>query len=151
MLMATSCRRQAAHPPPSRWSASPWAPAMHGPPSIWPRCSSISQGHASTPATTSWSAAPRTRRPCVSRAEPGPDQLAQFDPSQTTICLPLGPGQTPVSETWELVELSTENHNFHLHQTRFTMTGTSGVMQDNVLLGVATPDATIADQVFNNQ
>ncbi len=84
--------------------------------------------------------------------KPAPDTLAQFDPSVTTICLPLGPGQTPVTEQWELIQLSTENHNFHLHQTRFTMTGTNGgVAQDNFPLGVATPDATIADAVANNQ
>jgi len=84
--------------------------------------------------------------------KPAPDQLEQFDPSHTTICLPLGPGQTPVHETWELIQLSTENHNFHIHQTRFTMTGSNGgVMQDNFPLGVAVPDATIADQVANNQ
>jgi L-ascorbate oxidase len=84
--------------------------------------------------------------------KPAPNQLAQFDPSQTTVCLPLGPGQTPVQETWELVQLSTENHNFHIHQTRFAMTGSNGgVLQDNFPLGVAAPDASIADQVSNNQ
>jgi L-ascorbate oxidase len=84
--------------------------------------------------------------------KPGPDQLERFDPSHTTVCLPLGPGQTPVHETWELVQLSTENHNFHLHQTRFTKAGGNGeAMQDNFLLGVAVPDATIHDQVQNNQ
>jgi L-ascorbate oxidase len=84
--------------------------------------------------------------------KPAADQLAQFDPSQTTVCLPLGPGQTPVHETWELVQLSTENHNFHIHQTRFAKKGAGGtVLQDNMPLGVATPDSTIADQVNNNQ
>lgn len=84
--------------------------------------------------------------------KPAPDQLEQFDPSHTTVCLPLGPGQTPVQETWELIQLSTENHNFHIHQTRFVMTGSNGgVMQDNFPLGVATPDASISDQVANNQ
>jgi len=84
--------------------------------------------------------------------KPGPDQLQQFDPSVTTVCLPLGPGQTPVKETWELVQLATENHNFHLHQTRFTQRGSNGgVVQDNFPLGIAEPDATIADQVNNNQ
>ncbi len=81
------------------------------------------------------------------------DSLEQFDPSHNTVCLPLGPGQTPARETWELVQLATENHNFHLHQTRFVeqlATGAS-VVQDNFPLGVAVPDATIADQVFNNQ
>jgi FtsP/CotA-like multicopper oxidase with cupredoxin domain len=78
--------------------------------------------------------------------------LARFDPSVATVCLPLGPGQSPVTEQWELIQLSTENHNFHLHQTRFTMLGANGgVAQDNFPLGVATPDATISDAVFNNQ
>jgi FtsP/CotA-like multicopper oxidase with cupredoxin domain len=84
--------------------------------------------------------------------KPAPDQLERFDPSHTTVCVPLGPGQTPVTERWELVQLSTENHNFHIHQTRFAMAGSNGgVLQDNFLLGVAAPDATIADQVSSNQ
>lgn len=99
----------------------------------------------------------QTPMPPVTRAVPGsqkpaPDQLAQFDPSVTTVCLPLGPGQQPVSETWELIQLSTENHNFRLHQTRFVMTGSNGgVVQDNFPLGVATPIPSFADQVANNQ
>jgi FtsP/CotA-like multicopper oxidase with cupredoxin domain len=84
--------------------------------------------------------------------KPAPDKLERFDPAHTTVCLPLGPGQTPVHETWELIQLSTENHNFHMHQARFVMTGSNGgVIQDNFPLGVATPDASISDQVFNNQ
>ncbi|GAC1330645.1 MAG: hypothetical protein NVSMB20_00390 [Bradyrhizobium sp.] len=84
--------------------------------------------------------------------KPAADQLERFDPSHTTVCLPLGPGQAPVKETWELVQLSTENHNFHIHQTRFSKAGSKGaVLQDNFLLGVAAPDATISDQVSSNQ
>jgi L-ascorbate oxidase len=84
--------------------------------------------------------------------KPAADQLAQFDPAQAMVCLPLGPGQTPVHETWELIQLSTENHNFHIHQTRFSKIAAKGtVLQDNVPLGVATPDRRIADQVANNQ
>jgi len=84
--------------------------------------------------------------------KPGPDQLERFDPSHTIICLPLGPGQMPVHEKWELVQLSTENHNFHIHQARFEQVGGNGkVKQDNFLLGVAMPDATISDQVLNGQ
>jgi FtsP/CotA-like multicopper oxidase with cupredoxin domain len=82
------------------------------------------------------------------------DSLAQFDPNVTTVCLPLGTGQMPVTETWELIQLATENHNFHLHQTRFIeKVGPSqgNIFQDNFPLGVAVPDATIADQVNNNQ
>jgi hypothetical protein len=82
--------------------------------------------------------------------------LARFDPSVAVICLPLGAGQSPVTEQWELVQLSTENHNFHLHQTRFTMVGANGgVAQDNFPMGVATPNELafpgITDQVMNNQ
>jgi L-ascorbate oxidase len=87
-----------------------------------------------------------------SSQKPAPDQLQRFDPSVVTVCLPLGLGQTPVSETWELIQLSTENHNFHLHQTRFVMTGSNGgVIQDNFPLGVATPIPSFLSQVINNQ
>jgi len=92
----------------------------------------------------------------------------RFDPAQNTICLPLGRGQTPAHETWELVQLSTENHNFHIHQSRFRPVQASapansvlaptinpavggGILEDNRPLGVAAPDATILDQVMNNQ
>jgi FtsP/CotA-like multicopper oxidase with cupredoxin domain len=82
------------------------------------------------------------------------DSLGQFNENVTTICLPLATGQMPATETWELIQLSTENHNFHLHQTRFIEKvgpSQSNVFQDNFPLGVAMPDATIADQVNNNQ
>jgi FtsP/CotA-like multicopper oxidase with cupredoxin domain len=72
--------------------------------------------------------------------------LARFDPNVTVICVPLGPSQMPVTETWELVQLSTENHNFHLHQTRFIEKvgpDAGSVIQDNFPLGVALPDSTI--------
>lgn len=71
--------------------------------------------------------------------------LTRFNPSQTTICLPLGTGQTPAHEIWELVNLATENHNFHIHQTRFQIVGPSGrapaggIFQDNIPMGVAIP------------
>jgi FtsP/CotA-like multicopper oxidase with cupredoxin domain len=91
--------------------------------------------------------------PVPGTQKPGPNQLEQFDPSRNTVCLPLGPGQKPVTERWEMVQLATENHNFHMHQSRFVeRTGTAAsVIQDNFALGVAVPDATIADQVANNQ
>jgi len=50
-----------------------------------------------------------------------------------------------VHEKWELVQLSTENHNFHIHQTRFQIARPSGrppaarIFQDNVPMGVAVP------------
>jgi FtsP/CotA-like multicopper oxidase with cupredoxin domain len=80
--------------------------------------------------------------------------LTAFDPSIATVCLPLGPGQSPVRETWELVNLATENHNFHMHQTKFRFVQPSappgtllaahlnpafgaGIMEDNVPLPIA--------------
>ncbi len=94
--------------------------------------------------------------------------VARFDPKRPTICLPLGPGQRPVHELWELVQLSTENHNFHIHQTKFrTVDATApssspngvrpapgtgyGILQDNLPLGVVTPDAAIREEVMNDQ
>jgi L-ascorbate oxidase len=91
--------------------------------------------------------------------------LMAFDPSANTICIPLGPGQTPVTETWELVNLATENHNFHIHQTRFRYVEDTapagsllapaldpsvgaGVMEDNVPLPVATANTAV---VANDQ
>jgi FtsP/CotA-like multicopper oxidase with cupredoxin domain len=66
--------------------------------------------------------------------------IAPFDPDKINICLPLGSGNTPVSEEWELVNVAGETHNFHLHQTRFTVEttnapqGDGGVLMDNVPL-----------------
>ncbi len=94
--------------------------------------------------------------------------VMRFDPMRPSICLPLGPGQTPVHETWELVQLSTENHNFHIHQTKlrpieagarpFSLIAARpasgvgyGILEDNLPLGVASPDRSISDQVMNNQ
>jgi L-ascorbate oxidase len=94
--------------------------------------------------------------------------MTQFDPSQPTVCVPLGAGQTPVHESWELVQLSTENHNFHIHQTRFRRVDASapatsvaalrlnpaagaGIVQDNLPLGVAVPSDAISDTVSNAQ
>ena len=64
-----------------------------------------------------------------------------------------GARQTPVTEKWEMVQLATENHNFHVHQARHVerIGNTASVVQDNLPLGVPVPDATIADQVNNNQ
>ena len=45
--------------------------------------------------------------------------IAQFDPTQINVCLPLGAGNMPVTEEWELVNVAGELHNFHMHQTKF--------------------------------
>jgi L-ascorbate oxidase len=92
--------------------------------------------------------------------------VTAFDPSVTTVCLPLAPGQFPVHETWELVNLATENHNFHIHQTKFryvqaggstgflsstplNKTLGAGIMEDVVPLPIAVP--TDPNYIANNQ
>lgn len=62
--------------------------------------------------------------------------VAQFDPSQV-ICVPLAKGQLPVVETWELINLATELHNFHIHQTKFRLVDPSQKTPSNSLLNVA--------------
>ena len=91
--------------------------------------------------------------------------VMSFDPSANTICIPLAPGEKPVTETWELVNLATENHNFHIHQTRFRYvddaapagsllapardpSAGAGVVEDNVPLPVATTNTPV---VADNQ
>lgn len=78
--------------------------------------------------------------------------VAVFDPAKINICLPLAPGNMPVTEIWELVNLSGEAHNFHIHQTRFYVlpqnapAGDAGILMDNVALpnGGKTCDGTVA-------
>ena len=66
--------------------------------------------------------------------------VAPFDPATINICLPLAPHNTPVTEEWELVNLSAEAHNFHIHQTEFYVlpenapAGNAGALMDNVVL-----------------
>lgn len=78
--------------------------------------------------------------------------ITAFDPSQISICLPLGPGNKPVNEEWELVNVSGEAHNFHIHQSKFYVLpqnappGDAGKLMDNVSLpnGGAACDGTVA-------
>lgn len=80
------------------------------------------------------------------------EDIASFDPSKVNVCLPLGPGNTPVTEEWELVNVAGEEHNFHMHQTKFYVVpqnapdGDGGELMDNVALptGGATCDGTVA-------
>ena len=49
-------------------------------------------------------------------------QVTTFDhAAEPTVCVSLGPSNRPVSETWELVNIAGEDHNFHIHQTRFEL------------------------------
>lgn len=56
-----------------------------------------------------------------------PTTVTTFDPSQAVVCLNLGPGNTPIKETWELVNLAGEDHNFHIHQTKFRVVDASSM------------------------
>src|SRR5262249_40423370 len=47
--------------------------------------------------------------------------VAPFNPDTPTVCVPLGPGNTPVHERWQLVNIASEDHNFHIHQTKFSI------------------------------
>ncbi|MDI3565672.1 multicopper oxidase family protein [Bradyrhizobium sp. Arg816] len=68
--------------------------------------------------------------------------VAAFDSNNDAVCLPLGPGSSPVHETWELVNLATEVHNFHMHQTKFRVLEASG------LAGTSAPPAATGAAVI---
>lgn len=78
--------------------------------------------------------------------------IAVFDPSSISVCVPLSPGNKPVTEEWELVNVSGEAHNFHMHQAKFYVLppnapeGDAGALMDNVSLpnGGGTCDGTVA-------
>ena len=78
--------------------------------------------------------------------------IAAFDPSLVNVCLPLGRGNKPVAEEWELVNVSGEAHNFHIHQAKFYVLpqnappGDAGKLMDNVSLpnGGSTCDGSVA-------
>jgi hypothetical protein len=46
--------------------------------------------------------------------------ITAFDPAQTMVCLPVGPRGAIVHAIWELINLATETHNFHIHQTKLS-------------------------------
>lgn len=49
--------------------------------------------------------------------------ISTFDADEIAVCLTLGgaSGLDPVEEEWELVNLTQEDHNFHMHQVRFRL------------------------------
>jgi L-ascorbate oxidase len=91
------------------------------------------------------------------RGQPVPGTLQdfkRFDPADT-LCVRINPGETSVTETWELYNLATELHNFHIHQTKFRKidlaapadsplnpnSERAGIWEDTVPLPVAVPGA----------
>jgi FtsP/CotA-like multicopper oxidase with cupredoxin domain len=68
-------------------------------------------------------AATDTNPPASADAVP----IVAFDhAAPPTVCVPLGPHAQAVTETWMLVNLAGEDHNFHIHQTRFSVVATPG-------------------------
>ena len=57
--------------------------------------------------------------------------VAAFPDAAKSICLPLATGNMPVNERWEIVNLATEDHNFHIHQTKFRVLTTDELKGDN--------------------
>jgi len=75
--------------------------------------------------------------------------IAPFDHTTVTVCLPLATGNQPVTEQWELINVSGEDHNFHIHQTKFRLASGSGdtsVLMDSIAVphGTADCDGTVA-------
>jgi L-ascorbate oxidase len=58
--------------------------------------------------------------------------VAAFDPMRATVCLPLGAGNSPSKEVWELVNLAGEDHNFHIHQVHFRVLSSVEVAGTNL-------------------
>ena len=65
--------------------------------------------------------------------------ITEFDHSVIDVCLPLAKGNNAVNEAWELVNVHDEDHNFHIHQTKFRLAVASssaaaapGTLVDNI-------------------
>lgn len=74
--------------------------------------------------------------------------ITEFDHSVIDVCLPLARGNNAVTELWELVNVHDEDHNFHIHQTKFRI-GTAafvGAVVDNTPVphGVGACDGSVA-------
>jgi FtsP/CotA-like multicopper oxidase with cupredoxin domain len=79
--------------------------------------------------------------------------VASIDDHSAVVCLPFAAGNKPVTEEWELVNLSGEDHSFHIHQAKFEILpdgaheGNGVVMMDNVSIphGSATCNGSVAN------
>ncbi len=70
--------------------------------------------------------------------------IGSFDPTSTTVCVTLGPGGAAVKEVWELFNLTEEDHNFHIHQTRFR------VLRGGAVPGTVLPTSTADGLVLHD-
>jgi FtsP/CotA-like multicopper oxidase with cupredoxin domain len=58
-----------------------------------------------------------------------------------TVCVRLGPGNAPAIERWQLVNLAGEDHNFHIHQTKFR------VLSKDEIAGTVVPKGIMLDNL----
>jgi L-ascorbate oxidase len=72
--------------------------------------------------------------------------VAPFDPTTPTVCLPLAAGNLPVTERWELVNLMGLDHNFHIHQAHFSVLSAAEVA-NTVVPGQLSGRAMMMDSV----
>ncbi len=70
--------------------------------------------------------------------------VTAFDPTTTRVCVPLGAQGQAVKEVWELINLTAEDHNFHIHQTRFRL------LQGGTIQGTALPNRTADGLVLHD-
>ena len=69
--------------------------------------------------------------------------ISPYNPAIATVCVPL-PGGRATAELWELQNLTDEDHNFHIHQTRFF------VVKGGVLPGATMPELLNGNLVLND-
>jgi FtsP/CotA-like multicopper oxidase with cupredoxin domain len=70
--------------------------------------------------------------------------ITAFDPTTTTVCVPLGAQGQAVKEVWEIINLTEEDHNFHIHQTRFRL------LQGSITPGTTLPARTADGLVLHD-
>ena len=76
---------------------------------------------------------------------PGELKLSTFDhAADPTVCVSLAPGDRPVTEVWELVNVAGEDHNFHVHQARFEL------LRSESLAGTVTPERLEGARVLHD-
>ncbi len=67
--------------------------------------------------------------------------ITSFVPDNTIVCLPLALGNKAVKEVWELVNVSSEDHNFHIHQTKFRVLEGQSAQQARRTVNIRTKTA----------
>jgi L-ascorbate oxidase len=71
--------------------------------------------------------------------------IREYSSATETVCVPL-PSGAGVQETWELVNLTSEDHNFHIHQLRFFLL-TGGVSPGTVIPASVGPAPVLHDNI----